>query len=64
MATNCEMCGGAVTGYHHGQRFCSRSCSDAWYLEERKQALQWFRGLGLKPELRNGEQREREAQAS
>jgi hypothetical protein len=62
MATNCEWCGGLVSGYHHGQRFCSVVCGNAWYAEERKQALAWFRGLGMTPELRNGEQQqEREA---
>jgi hypothetical protein len=51
MATNCERCGGLVPGYHHGKRFCSPACGTAWHLEERRQALQWFRGLGMKPEL-------------
>jgi hypothetical protein len=61
MATNCERCAGLVPGYHHGQRFCSVVCGTAWYAEERKQALAWFRGLGMTPQWNNEKQREREA---
>jgi hypothetical protein len=60
----CENCQGPMTPYHLDQRFCWRACSDAWFQEERRQAVEWFRACGMKPELRNGEQqREREARA-
>jgi hypothetical protein len=62
--TRCENCQRAMVPYHPDhQRFCSRACSDAWFQAERREALEWYRACGMKPELRNGDQQEKEAQA-
>jgi hypothetical protein len=52
----CENCQGPMIAYRDDQRFCSRACSDQWFQEERRQAVEFFRALGMRPELRNGEQ--------
>jgi hypothetical protein len=52
-----------MIAYRDDQRFCSRACSDQWFQEERRQAVEFFRALGMRPELRNGEQ-QKEAWAS
>jgi hypothetical protein len=64
MATNCERCGGLVPGYHHGKRFCSPACSTAWHIEERRQALRWFRGLGMTPAREEDQQRSKQREAT
>ena len=46
MATNCEMCGGAGDWVSPRAALLLWWRADAWYAEERKQALAWFRGLG------------------
>jgi hypothetical protein len=47
---------------HPAQRYCCRACSDEYFMAERRQAVAYFRAMGLKPELRNGDQ-QKEAQA-
>jgi hypothetical protein len=48
----CENCGGDFIPYLSNQRFCNRACSDEWHQSERKQAVEWFRSMGLKVETR------------
>ena len=52
----CENCQGPMTPYHLDQRFCCRGCSDAWFQEERRQAVEWFRACGMKPVLKMDQQ--------
>jgi hypothetical protein len=33
--------------YFARQRFCCRACSDEWFQAERRQAVEWFRSMGL-----------------
>jgi hypothetical protein len=46
---------------HPDQRFCCRACGDEWFMAERRQAVAWFRGLGMRPELNGDQRKEREA---
>jgi hypothetical protein len=39
----CEECGSEFVPYVGRQRFCCRSCSDAYFAEEKRQALEFFR---------------------
>jgi hypothetical protein len=32
------------------QRFCCRACCDTWFQEERRQAVEWFRAMGMSVE--------------
>ena len=43
----CENCGEAFTPYLPNQRFCCHACSDEWFMEERRQAVTWFRAMGM-----------------
>jgi hypothetical protein len=43
----CENCGGPMTPYMQRQRFCCHACSDEWFMEERRQAIQWWRSCGM-----------------
>ena len=43
----CENCGGPMTPYMQRQRFCCHACSDEWFMEERRQAVTWFRQMGM-----------------
>jgi hypothetical protein len=43
----CENCGEAFTPYLGSQRFCCHACSDEWFMEERRQAVTWFRAMGM-----------------
>jgi protein-arginine kinase activator protein McsA len=40
---SCENCGNPFNQYMDRQRFCCRVCSDAWFQNERRQAVEWFR---------------------
>jgi hypothetical protein len=44
---NCQRCSRDFIPHQGGQRFCCRACSDAWYQEERRQAVEWFRTKGM-----------------
>jgi hypothetical protein len=54
----CENCQRPMVPYHETQRFCSRRCSDQWFQAERREALEWYRACGMKPELRSEQQKE------
>jgi hypothetical protein len=43
----CENCGGPMVPYMQRQRFCCHACSDEWFMEERRQAVEWFRAMGM-----------------
>lgn len=44
----CENCGKSLRHlYMANQRFCCRTCSDEWFQEERRQAVEWFRECGM-----------------
>jgi len=38
-------------------RHCCRACSDEYFNAERRQAVAYFRAQGMRPQLRNGEER-------
>jgi hypothetical protein len=57
----CEWCQREWTPYHSDDRFCCREHSDAFYQAERREAVEWYRAMGLRPALRNGEQQQEEA---
>ena len=40
---NCQWCGEPFRPFISGQRFCTHVCSDAFFKQERRQAVQWFR---------------------
>jgi hypothetical protein len=44
---NCDFCGQQFRPQLIGQRFCCRACSDAFHAQERRQAVEWFRRLGM-----------------
>jgi primosomal protein N' len=48
----CENCGGPMVPYMQRQRFCCHACSDEWFMEERRQAIQWWRAMGMKVETK------------
>jgi hypothetical protein len=52
----CEACQREMVPYHQTQRFCSRQCSDIWFQQERREAVEWYRSMGLRPELRREEE--------
>lgn len=39
----CENCGAAFVPSMGRQRFCCRTCSDAWFQRERREAVKAFR---------------------
>jgi hypothetical protein len=39
----CEQCNKEFFLYVARQRFCCRACSDAWFAEERREAVRQFR---------------------
>jgi hypothetical protein len=49
---------------HPAQKFCCRAHSDEYFMKERRQAVAYFRAAGMKPELRNGDQQNMEAQST
>jgi hypothetical protein len=53
MKCQCQNCGAEFKPYLSNQRFCNRACSDQFYQEERRQAVEWFRSMGLKVETRS-----------
>jgi hypothetical protein len=55
----CENCGRPAIRLHPAMRFCTRGCSDEYFMAERRQAVEYFRAQGLKPQLRSEEQKER-----
>jgi hypothetical protein len=62
MTIRCENCQREMVPYHQDDRFCCRQCSDTWFQEERRQAVEWFRACGMRPALREGDQQgERQA---
>jgi hypothetical protein len=61
---NCEWCGGSIRWIHQDrQRFCRRECSDAFYMEERRQAVDWFRAMGMTVQ-REGKQQPQQHEAA
>jgi predicted nucleic acid-binding Zn ribbon protein len=56
---NCDNCGRDFTPYLPGQRFCSRRCSDEWFQEERRQAVEWFRAMGMTVQTKRGGEEQR-----
>ena len=44
----CENCDRSMRPYLARQRFCCRACSDNWFQAERRQAIEWFRAMGMK----------------
>ena len=56
----CENCGGPMTPYMQRQRFCCHACSDEWFMEERRQAVEWFRAMGMKVETKLNAHAERQ----
>jgi hypothetical protein len=59
----CENCGKPMIPYLSIQRFCCRACSDQWHQEERRQALQWFRACGMRPETKHRNEEAEEQRA-
>jgi DNA-directed RNA polymerase subunit RPC12/RpoP len=57
----CENCGAPMSLFRARQRFCCRACSDRWFAEERRQAVEWFRAMGLRPQTRPTERQERKS---
>ena len=51
-AAQCEWCGNPMLLWQYRQRFCSRKCSDEFYLAERQQAVQRFRAEGHQVETK------------
>lgn len=45
----CEKCGEAFVPKMDRQRFCTRTCSDAFYAGERRDAVKAFRGAPQDP---------------
>jgi hypothetical protein len=45
----CEFCGEDFKPFLPSQRFCCRDCSDEWFRQERREAIDWFRECGMKP---------------
>ena len=45
------------------QRFCCRICSDEWFQEERRQAVEWFRAMAMMVKTKATENAERETAA-
>jgi hypothetical protein len=44
----CDYCGEPIQILWQGsQRFCCHEHSDAWFQEERRQAVEWFRQCGM-----------------
>ena len=39
----CQQCGNDFTPYVGRQRFCCRECSDAWFANERREAVRRYR---------------------
>ena len=56
----CETCGRTSIRLHPSQRHCCRACSDEYFNAERRQAVAYFRAMGLKPELKNGDQQQKQ----
>ena len=57
--TVCENCGRTMVPYMGRQRFCCRSCSDDWFTEERRQAVEWFRECGMTVQRPEPEEQDR-----
>ena len=58
--SRCEVCGREMIKLHPAQRYCCRACSDEYFMAERRQAVEYFRAQGMKPELRNGDQQQKQ----
>ena len=43
MLKKCQQCGDDFSPYVARLRFCCRACSDAWFAEERREAVRRFR---------------------
>jgi endogenous inhibitor of DNA gyrase (YacG/DUF329 family) len=54
----CENCQRPMVPYHEIQRFCSRRCSNIWFQQERREALEWYRACGMRPALKMDQQKE------
>jgi hypothetical protein len=42
----CNYCGKRYLQLQFSQKFCCRACSDAWYVLERKVAVNFYREIG------------------
>ena len=51
METKCDFCGREFRQLYAGIRFCCRTCSDQWHAQERREAIEHFRALGLRPQV-------------
>jgi hypothetical protein len=40
--------------HQSSQRFCNRACSDEWHQAERREAVEWFRACGMRPQTKHG----------
>ena len=54
----CEYCTKTFVPYLANQRFCNRACSDAWHMQERREAVEWYRAYGMRPETKANRARE------
>jgi hypothetical protein len=54
----CERCGRPAIRLHPAMRFCCRGCSDEYFNAERRQAVEFFRSMGMKPVLKMEQARE------
>jgi hypothetical protein len=54
----CENCGRSAVRLHPAMRFCTRGCSDEYFCAERRQAVEFFRSMGMKPVLKVEERKE------
>ena len=46
----CQWCGQRITHpFRSMQKFCSGFCSEEFYSAERREAVEWFRSMGLRP---------------
>jgi hypothetical protein len=62
----CENCGKPFLPTWTGRpsRFCCRACSDAWFAEERRQAVVFFRQQGMKVRTTQASEPEEERRAA
>jgi hypothetical protein len=49
----CEQCGEPFVSYVGRQRFCCRACSDAWFQNERREAVKQYRQQQQEAPLRH-----------
>jgi DNA-directed RNA polymerase subunit RPC12/RpoP len=49
---NCDRCNEPFTPREAKQRFCCRACSDAWFANERREAVRRYRATELSGDAR------------